>query len=92
MSKIYNILIPELVPLENKGEEAIVRGIADVIFPEGNYELHLFDEIDEYKFKDGIHIYPVKWFISPWLNREFCLGFTKEKNTRFLHLYTKWFA
>lgn len=81
MSKIYNILIPELVPLENKGEEAIVRG---------NYELHLFDEIDEYKFKDGIHIYPVKWFISPWLNREFCLGFTKEKiRDSFI---TKWFA
>jgi polysaccharide pyruvyl transferase WcaK-like protein len=74
MTKIYQIFIPELVPLENKGEEAIVRGIADVIFPGRNCELHLFDEVDEYRYMDGIHVYPVKWFISPWLNREFGLG------------------
>lgn len=79
MTKIYHILVPELVPLENKGEEAIVRGIADVVFPGGNYELHLFDEVDEYRFQDGIHIYPVKWFMSPWLNREFGLGMSSEK-------------
>lgn len=74
-----HILVPELVPLENKGEEAIVRGIADLVVPSGNYELHLFDEIDDYKFVDGIHVYPVKWFMSPWLNREFGLGLTFEK-------------
>ncbi len=79
MSKLYNIFIPELVPLDNKGEEAIVRGIADVLFPEGNCEIHLLDEVDEYRYFDGIHVYPVKWFISPWLNREFGLGLTWEK-------------
>lgn len=79
MSKTYNILIPELVPLENKGEEAIVRGIADVLFPDRNCELHLFDEVEHYRYEDGIHIYPVKWFISPWLNREFGLGLSWEK-------------
>lgn len=79
MKKIYHILVPELVPLDNKGEEAIVRGIADIVFPNGNYELHLFDEVDEYRFQDGIHVYPVKWFMSPWLNREFGLGLTTEK-------------
>lgn len=79
MLKVNHILVPELVPLENKGEEAIVRGIADVVFPAGNYELHLFDEVDNYRFEDGIHVYPVKWFMSPWLNREFGLGMTKEK-------------
>jgi len=79
VSKVYNILVPELVPLENKGEEAIVRGIADVVFPDGNYELHLFDEVNQYRFQDGIHIYPVKWFMSPWLNREFGLGMSYEK-------------
>ncbi|MDT0593667.1 polysaccharide pyruvyl transferase family protein [Glaciecola petra] len=79
MSENYNIFIPELVPLENKGEEAIVRGIADVLFPDGNCEIHLFDEIEEYRFEDGIHVYPVKWFISPWLNREFGLGVSYEK-------------
>jgi polysaccharide pyruvyl transferase WcaK-like protein len=79
MNKTHHILVPELVPLENKGEEAIVRGIADVVFPDGNYELHLFDEIDQYQFQDRIHVYPVKWFMSPWLNREFGLGMSYEK-------------
>lgn len=79
MHKIYHILVPEWVPLANKGEEAIVRGIGDVVFPKGNYELHLFDEVDEYKFQNGIHIYPVKWFISPWLTHEFGLGMSIEK-------------
>jgi len=74
-----NILIPELVPLKNKGEEAIVRGIGDVIFGNGKYELHLFDDVDSYYFKDDIHVYPVKWFMSPWLNYEFGLGFSTEK-------------
>jgi polysaccharide pyruvyl transferase WcaK-like protein len=76
---VRHILIPELVPLANKGEEAIVRGIADVLFPAGDCELHLFDEVEEYRFQDGIHVYPVKWFISPWLQREFGLGLTWEK-------------
>ncbi|MDP3979379.1 MAG: polysaccharide pyruvyl transferase family protein [Pseudomonas sp.] len=79
MNKIYHFLVPELVPLENKGEEAIVRGIGDVIFPDGNYEIHLFDEVEQYRFVNGIHVYPVKWFISPWLNREFGFGITSEK-------------
>ncbi len=79
MKKIYHFLVPELVPLDNKGEEAIVRGIGDVIFPEGNYEIHLFDEVENYRFFNGIHVYPVKWFISPWLNREFGFGLNSEK-------------
>lgn len=74
-----HILIPELVPLANRGEEAIVRGISDVLFPAGDCELHLFDEVEDYRFENGIHVYPVKWFISPWLNREFGLGLTWEK-------------
>lgn len=79
MLKINHILVPELVPLENKGEEAIVRGIADNVFPQGNYELHLFDEVESYYFKDKIHVYPVKWFMSPWLNHEFGLGLSRDK-------------
>lgn len=79
MNQVSHFLVPELVPLENKGEEAIVRGIGDVIFPDQRYEIHLFDEVDEYYFKNGIHVYPVKWFMSPWLNREFCLGLSYEK-------------
>lgn len=79
MKEKYNLFIPELVPLENKGEEAIVRGIADVIYPDGNCAIHLLDEVNSYRHQDGIHVYPVKWFISPWLNREFGLGTSWEK-------------
>lgn len=80
MSKTYHIFVPEWVPLENKGEEAIIRGMADVLFPEGNVEIHLIEMgADEYRFQDGIHIYPGKWFFSPWLTREFGLGASWEK-------------
>lgn len=79
MTKTYHILIPERVPLDNKGEEAIVRGMSDVLFPRGNCEIHLFDMVDEYRFQDGIHVYPGKWFFSPWLVRDFGLGLTWEK-------------
>lgn len=79
MPNNYKIFIPELVPLENKGEEAIIRGMADVIFPDGNCEIHLLDQVDTYRYQDGIHIYPANWFISPWLTREFGLGITWEK-------------
>jgi polysaccharide pyruvyl transferase WcaK-like protein len=79
MSRTYHIFVPEWVPLQNKGEEAIVRGIADVLFPEGNCEIHLLDMVDEYCCQDGIHVYPVQWFVSPWMNREFGLGPSWEK-------------
>jgi polysaccharide pyruvyl transferase WcaK-like protein len=77
--RTYNIFIPEWVPLQNKGEEAIVRGIADVLFPEGNCEIHLLGDVDRYEYVDGIHVYPMKWFVSRWLYREFGLGFSWEK-------------
>jgi len=79
MKDMKHFLVPELVPLENKGEEAIVRGIGDVVFQGEAYEIHLFDEVEDYYFKDGVHVYPVKWFMSPWLNREFGLGVSYEK-------------
>lgn len=78
--KIYQVLVPEYVPLSNKGEEAIARGIADSIFPDGNCELHLFDmEAEEYRFQDGIHVYPGSWFFPVWVTKEFGLGASWEK-------------
>ena len=79
MLKTYQLFIPELVPLANKAEEAIVRGIADVIYPDGNCEIHLLDDVDTYEYQNGIHVYPVQWFVSPWLTREFGLGANWEK-------------
>jgi polysaccharide pyruvyl transferase WcaK-like protein len=80
MSRTYHLLVPEYVPLKNRGEEAIIRGIMDVLFPNGNCEIHLFEmEREEYSFQDGIHVYPGNWFFSPWLAREFGLGASWEK-------------
>jgi polysaccharide pyruvyl transferase WcaK-like protein len=75
----YNIFCPEYVPMNNKGEEAIIRGIADVLFPEGNCDIHLLDNVDNYIYQDGIHVYPSKWFFPLWMNREFGLGLSYEK-------------
>lgn len=78
--KKYHVFIPEYVPLSNKGEEAIVRGIGDSLFPNGQCEIHLFDmEAMEYRFQDGIHVYPGSWFIPVWVTREFGLGTSYEK-------------
>lgn len=73
------ILVPEYVPLENKGEEAIVRGMGDVVCPDGDYEIHLFDLVDKYEFRDGIHIYPLKWFMYEWHKAEFGLDWNYER-------------
>lgn len=78
--KKYNIFCPEHVPLENKGEEAIIRGMADVLFPEGNVEFHILDiNAKEYHFVDGLHVYPGEWFYSQWRSKEFGLGFSMQK-------------
>lgn len=73
------ILVPEWVPLENKGEEAIVRGMGDIVCPDGNYEIHLFDMVEKYEFRDGIHVYPLNWFMSEWHNSEFGLNWNRER-------------
>lgn len=76
------ILCPEYVPLENKGEEAIIRGTIDVIFgqQENSCEYHMVDmNIDEYQFVNGLHMHPGKLFFSDWKSREFGLGFSWEQ-------------
>ena len=57
-SKIH-ILCPEYVPLENKGEEAIIRGTMDVIFgkQDNPCEYHMVDmNTDEYQYVNGLHM------------------------------------
>jgi polysaccharide pyruvyl transferase WcaK-like protein len=80
-SKIH-ILCPEYVPLENKGEEAIIRGTVDVIFgkQEDACEYHMVDmNIDEYQYVNGLHMHPGKLFFSDWRSREFGLGLSFEQ-------------
>lgn len=75
MSDVVHILCPEYVPLENKGEEAIIRGTVDVVFPNRQCEYHIVDmNIDEYFYQDGLHVHPGKLFFSDWRSREFGLG------------------
>lgn len=74
-----HILVPEWVPLENKGEEAIVRGMGDIVCPDGDYEIHLFDMVENYEFRDGIHVYPLNWFMYEWHNSEFGLNWNYER-------------
>lgn len=74
-SEVINIFVPEWVPLANKGEGAIVLGMADVLFPDKKVVLHLLDmEADIPYDEEGIQVYPGKWFYSDWRSREFGLG------------------
>lgn len=80
MSKTVQILCPEYVPLENKGEEAIIRGTVDVIFPDVPTEYHIVDmNVDTYRFINGLHVHPGKLFFSDWRSREFGLGLSWER-------------
>jgi polysaccharide pyruvyl transferase WcaK-like protein len=80
MKKKIQILCPEYVPLENKGEEAIIRGTIDVVFPKFDCEYHIVDlNSDIYRFIDGIHVHPGSLFFSDWRSREFGLGFSWEE-------------
>ncbi len=60
------ILFPELVPLENKGEEAVVRGVADVMFPDAEEppEIGVLDFVTRPRCVDGITVFPMHWLYS----------------------------
>jgi polysaccharide pyruvyl transferase WcaK-like protein len=60
------LLIPERVPLENKGEEAIVRGLADVLFPEalGQVDIAVMHDVDVPTVVRGIKVFPVSWLYA----------------------------
>lgn len=67
----YCIFIPESIPLENKGEEAILRGLGDILFPEGKVQFHvLATGIRRPRQVGNIVQYPRAWFYSPLVFRE----------------------
>jgi polysaccharide pyruvyl transferase WcaK-like protein len=73
--KKIHLLCPEYVPLENKGEEAIIRGVVDVLNLEAGCVYHIVDNNSKkYYFKNGIHVHPGALFFSDWRSREFGLG------------------
>ncbi len=61
MSETLHILIADYVPLANKGEEAIVRGIGDMLSDGRPVALGLFDNVPELTRQDNITIFPRHW-------------------------------
>lgn len=56
-----HILIADYVPLANKGEEAIVRGIEDMLSGGRPVALGLFDNVQEATQRGNITIFPRQW-------------------------------
>lgn len=61
MSNALHILIADYVPLANKGEEAIVRGIEDLLGDGRLVRLGLFDGVTELVRRDNLTIFPKDW-------------------------------
>jgi polysaccharide pyruvyl transferase WcaK-like protein len=56
-----HILVADYVPIANKGEEAIVRGIGDMLSGGRRVELGLFDNVAEVTQRNGLTIFPRDW-------------------------------
>ncbi len=56
-----HILVADYVPLANKGEEAIVRGMEDMLSPGQPVALGLFDNVPQVTQRDNITVFPRQW-------------------------------
>jgi polysaccharide pyruvyl transferase WcaK-like protein len=61
MSDMLHILIADYVPMANKGEEAIVRGIEDMLSDGRPVALGLFDNVPEVTQRGNVTIFPREW-------------------------------
>ncbi|HNS20518.1 MAG TPA: polysaccharide pyruvyl transferase family protein [Sedimentisphaerales bacterium] len=61
MDSTLHILIADYVPLANKGEEAIVRGIEDMLSEGRPVSLGLFDNVPEVTQRGNVTIFPREW-------------------------------
>jgi len=61
MNDTLHILIADYVPIANKGEEAIVRGIEDMLSDGRRVALGLFDHVPEVARRGNITIFPKQW-------------------------------
>ncbi|MEN6336299.1 MAG: polysaccharide pyruvyl transferase family protein [Phycisphaerales bacterium] len=61
MDDTLHILIADYVPLANKGEEAIVRGIEDMLSEGGPVALGLFDDVPEVTVRGNVTAFPRDW-------------------------------
>lgn len=61
MSDALHILIADYVPIANKGEEAIVRGVEDMLSEGKPVALGLFDNVPQVVQRDNITVFPRTW-------------------------------
>ncbi len=61
MADALHILIADYVPIANKGEEAIVRGIEDMLSQGRPVSLGLFDNVEMVTQHGNITIFPRQW-------------------------------
>lgn len=61
MNDTLHILIADYVPIANKGEEAIVRGIEEMLSAGRPVALGLFGDVSDVTEKDNITIFPREW-------------------------------
>jgi polysaccharide pyruvyl transferase WcaK-like protein len=61
MDDWLHILVADYVPLANKGEEAIVRGIEDMLSDGRPVALGLFDNVSEVTQRENVTIFPRQW-------------------------------
>ena len=61
MKNALHILVADYVPIANKGEEAIVRGIEDLLSDGRPVALGLFDNVSEVTQKGNITVFPKDW-------------------------------
>jgi polysaccharide pyruvyl transferase WcaK-like protein len=61
MTDTLHILVADYVPLANKGEEAIVRGMEDLLSDGRPVALGLFDNVPNVEQRDNITVFPKDW-------------------------------
>lgn len=61
MYDALHILIADYVPLANKGEEAIVRGIEDMLSDGRPISLGLFDDVQGVTQRGNVTVFPREW-------------------------------
>jgi len=61
MDDRLHILVADYVPLANKGEEAIMRGIEDMMSQGRPVALGLFDNVSQPTQRDNIVVFPREW-------------------------------
>lgn len=67
MEKTLRILIPEYLPLLNKGEEAIARGLQDILEQGRPVKLAVLGKQDKISRQTDITVFPLKWLYRLFL-------------------------